>query len=119
MKVYLSGSMKSNWQDRVRETSPGNTYLDPRSHGLTDEKMYTTWDLAAIREADIIFGYLEADNPAGHNLAFELGFAHALGKPIIFVNENKRFGRYVGMLRAVSHNYFSSFNDALEYFSNQ
>jgi len=119
MKVYLAGGIGSNWQDRVVEAAPDDEYLDPRNHGLTDEKMYTQWDLAAIREADIIFAYLQADNPAGHNMAFELGFAHALGKPILFVNESQKFERFVGMLRAVSQAYFNNFDDALAYFSKQ
>lgn len=117
MKVYIAGGIGTNWQDKVMEAAPDDEYLDPRSHGLTDEKMYTQWDLAAIREADIVFAYLEADNPAGHNMAFELGFAHALGKPILFVNESQKFDRYMGMLKAVSHTYFDSFDDALQYFS--
>ena len=118
MKIYLAGGIGSDWQDKVIETASNNEYLDPRRHYDTDEKVYTQLDLAEIKKADIIFAYLEANNPAGHNLAFELGFAHALGKQIIFVNENKRFEKYIGMLKAVSCGHFDRFDDALDWFIN-
>jgi nucleoside 2-deoxyribosyltransferase len=102
-KVYLAGGMRSGWQETVMAACPGVEWLDPRTHGLRDPKEYTAWDLQAVRDADVVFAYLEKSNPYGFNLAFEVGYAHALGKPIIFVDE-KHAGteRPCSMIREVS-----------------
>lgn len=79
--------MRGEWRARVKAAVPSVEWLDPATHGLRDPKAYTAWDLQAVREADVIFAYLERSNPYGFNMAFEVGYAHALGKPIIFVDE--------------------------------
>ena len=45
------------------------------------------WDLAAVRDCDLVIGYLEHDNPSGIGLAAEVGYAKALGKLIWLVVE--------------------------------
>jgi len=120
--VYLAGGMRSGWQDKVIEACPKYvTFLDPRSHGLQEAEHYTEWDLDAIRSCNILFGYLEKDNPAGHNLALEIGYAYALKKIIIFVDEKSgTIGlseRHTAMLREVSI-YFKKFDDGLPYLKN-
>ncbi len=97
--VYLAGGMHSTWQDLVMARVPGCTYLDPRQHGLVRPAAYTAWDMRAIRSSDIVFAYLASDNPSGFGLAFELGYARALGKYVIFVNEREADMR-LGMLTA-------------------
>ena len=87
MKVYLSGGMRSGWQDKVIAECPGVEFIDPRDHGLHSSMEYTPWDLLAVRRCDIIFAYLEKDNPSGLGLALEVGYAAGLNKTIIFVNE--------------------------------
>jgi hypothetical protein len=62
-KVYLAGGFRSGWQRRVKESLPDFKYLDPRQHDLSDPTQYTLWDLEAIRQCDIVFAILEADNP--------------------------------------------------------
>lgn len=103
-KVYLAGGMRTGWREKVKAAYPAFQWLDPTTHGLEDSRAYTMWDLDAIREADIVFGYLEATNPVGYNLAFELGFAVAWGTPVIFVDE-KHAGnpRPCSMLRHRTH----------------
>ena len=92
-KVYLSGGMKSNWQDRVMQSCPEFVYFDPRGHGLVDPKEYTKWDLEHVDKADIVFAFMGIDNPSGFGMCLEIGYAHAKGIPIIFVDEtnNKYF----------------------------
>lgn len=87
MKVYLAGGMRTEWRDRVKAGFPGIAWLDPTTHTLEDPAAYTRWDLEAIAEADIVFAYLEASNPVGYNMAFEVGLAVAAGKDVIFVDE--------------------------------
>lgn len=89
--------MHSGWQDYViGHVGKKALYFDPRSHQLRQARDYVQRDLAFIQTADIVFAYLEKSNPSGFGLAVELGFARALGKRIIFVNETKnRYTRFM------------------------
>lgn len=110
--VYLAGGMRSNWQDSVKEKvkNAGSMaiFIDPREHGSKDEVEYTSWDLEGVRRADIIFAFLEKDNPNGAGLALEIGYAAGLNeslgelkKKIVFTAEPEFPAlRYFGMARA-------------------
>lgn len=99
--VYPAGGTKSNWAAQLAAQVPGPIYLDPKTHGLHDEDEYTSWDLTAVQMADVIFAYLEKDNPSGYGLCVEVGYAAALGKTIIFVEDpGHEKSRYFGMVRA-------------------
>lgn len=113
--VYLAGGMRSNWQDEVKAAIGGSALLiDPRNHGSRDEEVYTAWDLSGVDAADIVFGYIEKDNPNGAGLALEFGVAHAQGKPLIYVEEpGFEFSRYFGMVRAVSDRQLTSLDDGI------
>lgn len=109
--IYLAGGMRTNWQDKVtariqRLTVPV-LFIDPRNHGYADEVSYTSWDICGVERSDIVFAYLEADNPSGAGLALELGVAEGLrragqaAKHVIFVCEpDHPHYRYFGMARA-------------------
>lgn len=97
--IYLAGGFASGWQDQVKDALKHMEHVeffDPRENKMHDPRGYTNQDLRAIRECGMVFAYMESDNPGWPNLAFELGFAHALDKPIIFVNEKRR--KYAEML---------------------
>ena len=114
MKIYLCGGMHNNWQDSVTPLLNGHEVLDPRSHGLTEEKAYTEWDLNAIRKCDAVLAFMDRDNPSGYGLNLEIGFAYALKKPVYFVMDHLGDRhKYFGMARACSRN-FGNFNDAIE-----
>ena len=85
--VYLSGGLHSGWQPKVKASAPEFDYLDPSQHQLVEADAYTAWDLAAVRACDIVFAYLEKGNPSGFGLAAEIGYARALGKFIVFIDE--------------------------------
>lgn len=109
--IYLAGGFKSGWQDRFNSVFGNDVKsLDPRLHKIIDPKNYTSCDLAGIQACDIVFAYLENSNPAGYALALEIGYAKAMGKIIIFVDEkSKEIGeksRYFDMVKA-SSDYFS------------
>ena len=110
--VYLAGGLHSNWQDTVIARFPGIPFADPRvanppgDHPRGRELFYTAWDLAAIRRSRLLFAYLEASNPTAYGLALECGYAHALGIPIILVDE-KSVGdpvlrRRLGMVHSIA-----------------
>ena len=87
MNIYLSGGTKSGWQQRVKEYAPEFFYADPSQCSLTDPAEYTEWDLRHIRECDVVLANMEATNQSGHGLILEIGYAHALGKRILLVDE--------------------------------
>lgn len=106
--VYLAGGMKSCWQDLVKTEVPGVIFIDPREHGLRDEVGYTTWDLAGVERCDVVFGYMESDNPGGAGLAVEFGWGARAGKALLLIEqEGYAQERYFGMVRALAHAHFS------------
>lgn len=112
--IYLAGGMQSDWRDAASRIS-GHRFIDPRemNAGIDDPAIYTENDLAAIREADGVLVFMSPDNPSGYGLSVELGYAHALGKPIAWVDtlgEDWR-SRYFGMHRhiaAVHKNFYNA-----------
>jgi len=123
--VYLAGGMRGNWQDKAKEFVKKNfhgpvMFMDPREHGSLDEAVYTSWDLAGVEAADIVFAYLERDNPSGYGLALEIGFAVGMAragapkKEIIFVEEHDHPAhRYFGMARACSDSVHADLSSGL------
>ncbi len=92
-KVYLAGGMnESNWQQKVIDAvgNKGFVFYNPREHSLVDSKQYTFWDLFYIKQADILFAYMQVDNPSGIGLTLEVGYARALDKSIILVDEKSK-----------------------------
>lgn len=114
MIVYLAGGMHSGWQDKVIG-AVSHECIDPRSHGLEVSDAYTAWDLSAIRVCDIVFAYMEKENPSGAGLAFEAGYAKALGKIVIFVEDvDLKIARHFGMVRAAADVVCIDLDDGIE-----
>lgn len=88
IRTYLAGGLSSGWQDRWIADHPGEDFFDPRS--VNDGRSMTlVWqsEMNALKWCDEVYAYLEADNPSGIGLAFECGYARALGKPVVLVDE--------------------------------
>ena len=117
--VYLSGGHYSGWQDKVVIADESFAYKDPSKNGLTDPKLYTEWDLDAIRNSDIIFAYLEEKNPGGYALSLEIGYAAALGKLIILVDEkslcSRDVGQYLKIVQETSNIVFDTLEEGINY----
>lgn len=118
-KIYLAGGFRSGWQAVVKSELQGFELLDPSTHDIEDPVEYTRWDLAAVRDSEIVLANMEASNPGGYSLALEVGFAKALGKPIYLVDqiEDPSISRYFEMVRQCSDRVFGSLNEAIEYIS--
>lgn len=128
-KIYLAGGMQSKWRNKVRTNvflnrSTDNPhkiiFFDPSSHGLEPPNCYTTWDLHHIKNCDIFFGCMEKDNPSGIGLALEIGYAKALGKTIILVDEtiatkNEHFAKYYPIVRESADVVFENLADGIDY----
>lgn len=119
LRVYLAGGFQTGWQDAVMQAVPSLDYFDPRSHGLMSKTEYTAWDLEALRRSDCVFAYLEASNPGGYALALEIGFAKALGKFVILVDEKSsadtQTARYLEMLAEVSEVPFKKLQEGIAF----
>jgi hypothetical protein len=117
MKVYLAGGFHSGWQDDVMLKLSDFRFFDPRAHHLDNAQQYTEWDLGAIRQSDWIFAYLEKQNPGGYALALELGFARALSKKIVLVDEksadDRLAERHLAMLHACADVSVASVDEAV------
>ncbi len=115
--IYLAGGFKSGWQAKVIKQLPGYEFLDPSQHNIQDAAEYTRWDLDAVRASNIVLGYMEPTNPGGYSLALEIGFAHALSKTVLLVDEitDPSVSRYFEMVRQCSGRVFNTLSQAIEF----
>ena len=62
---------------------------------------------------------MESSNPSGYGLALEIGYAKALNKTIILINEKSKtddsFKRYFEIVENLSDIVFDNLDDAIEY----
>jgi nucleoside 2-deoxyribosyltransferase len=95
MKVYLAGGMRTGWQEDVENSINTLEFYDPCkkegrnmnygvANGCLTPDAYITWDLHHIKMCDILFAYIERDNP-GVGTYYEIGYAKGLGKTVILV----------------------------------
>lgn len=118
MKVYLAGGMHNTWRTTVLNEcwhKCSAEFLDPTTHSLTNEDEYTAWDLLNIKQSDIVFAYMDNENPSGYGLCVEVGYAKALGKTIILVIDyldNLR-DQYFGMVRSCADVVVNNLDDGI------
>jgi len=117
MKIYLAGGLRNPWRKSVKINAnyPDVKYLNPDEHELNIPSQYTNLDLHMIDNSDLIFGYLEEENPGGYNTIFELGYAIGKGIPIIFINEKPDWDKYVGMIKESSLFYTDIFEEGIRF----
>ncbi len=87
MKVYLSGGMRTDWQEKVKKACPNLLFADPMLNCGGEFEEYAAWDVHAVRVCDLVFCYMERSNPCGAGLGAEVGHAKGLGKTVILVLE--------------------------------
>jgi len=115
--IYLAGGMKEKWRNDLKNkllfTGKHPKILDPVNNKTDIPKEYTTVDIFWIDHCDILFGYMEKDNPSGIGLAAEIGYAKAKGKTVILVNEleDNKF-KFIENLADVT---YRNFNDGVEF----
>ena len=90
-------------------------YFDPRAKDMPDEQDYTAWDLGKIMMCHILFLYIHADDPGGHNAFFEAGVAVGLGKRVIFINEKEEIDRYTRMIQVAAEFYACKLEQGIGY----
>ena len=114
MIVYLAGGMKSGWQDVVINSGVKAQWINPREHGLTQPEEYTRWDMDGIFVCDIVFAYLEENNPAGQNMMFEIGYAVGLSKHVIYADCKKEWDARTKMAQCAVDYYYTNLNNAIK-----
>ena len=114
--IYLAGGMRSGWQDKVIEACKGLRFdfRDPRNNNTKELIEYAVIDLHHIKMSDVIFAYIEKDNPSGAGACVECGYAKGLGKTVIVVNE-KRDDRYLRFIEKVADIVFGDFDKGLDF----
>lgn len=117
--VYLSGGHRSGWQEVLINDIERFDFINPSKNGLSDARLYKSWDLYSVRNCEIIFAYFEATNPSGYGLALEVGYGAALGKHIIMVDEKSKkdegLANYLKIVREASDVVFDSLEDGVDY----
>jgi nucleoside 2-deoxyribosyltransferase len=112
-KVYLAGGFKSGWQNSVASTHELINPAEKEKNGIWDIGKICTWDKYSIQKADIVFAYLEKDNPSGIGLSCEVGYAKALNKVVILVNE--KTDNKFWFLNGFADNVFDNYADGLDF----
>lgn len=121
LKVYLAGGLITNWQENVISSCAdlNFTFFNPKKHKLKSPKEYTTWDLFYVKQADIVFAYMEKENPSGYGLTLEIGYAKALEKTIILVDEKSStdgfFNDKFNIVKNSSSVVFDNFDNGLKF----
>ncbi|WP_167616068.1 nucleoside 2-deoxyribosyltransferase domain-containing protein [Maribellus sediminis] len=114
-KVYLAGGMESDWHEKLKQRFHNKfLFYNPKDHQLDASEQYTLWDLHHIKKSDIVFAYLEKDNPSGYGLTLEVGYAKALNKTIILVDEKSDTNNEFKARFAIVKNSASAVFDNLE-----
>lgn len=115
--IYLAGGFHSGWQKKAHEKLSDYKLLDPSLHKIENSVDYTKWDLSAIKCSDIILANMEDSNPGGYALALEIGYAKALDKVVILVENIKDplTKKYFEMVRSSSDFIFENIEDAIKF----
>lgn len=119
-KVYLSGGFKFNWQEKViKKAGKQFVFYNPREHYLNDPKQYWAWDIHYVKRCDIVFAYMDKNNPSGYGLALEVGIALGSNKTIILVDERSKhdpqFDSYFKIIRNSASVVLSTLDEAIDY----
>ena len=123
MKVYLAGEMHTDWRSELRAQlmdRAGQTQVDFLLPHITPDRdgdgsgtsdWYVVRDLLCLRECDLVFALV---NDVGRNVgtSAEIGYACALGKPIILCRLDQR--HCYDFLEKLATSTFSSLQAAVE-----
>ena len=104
-KIFISGSPSSAWIDCVQAQ-----YQDENSVTILNESGMQ--DLAG---ADILFACRTDSEGRLFNIALAVGYANALGKQIIFVNQGDHYSHAYDYVKPFADGYFTTLDEGLRY----
>lgn len=117
-RVYLAGGFSSDWRKLV---ITHHELIDPKQKEESGEwnlQTIGTWDKFAIKTSDIVFAYIDRQNPSGFGTSCEIGYACALGKTVILVLEEEHKihkDEYLDFLKNFADCVFETFESGLSY----
>ena len=124
-KIYLAGGFRNNWAERVKKSSDKFYWINPKDKEFQDGKRivmnvneYGKWDLHFIKQSDIVFVYVERENPSCIGLCCEAGYAKGLGKTVITVlepNHQTIKDSYLSFITQVSDIVFETLEEGIDY----
>ncbi|NCN52893.1 hypothetical protein GW950_00325 [Candidatus Wolfebacteria bacterium] len=95
--VYLAGGMRGGWHDFIKKELKDLhdaglvRWSDPRANNTNKPEEYIPLDIIRAECADVIFGYMENDNPGGYTLVGEIVTGHYNKATTILVNDIYKF----------------------------
>ena len=104
-KIYLSGSNNPAWMDSVQAR-----YCDDK--GVT---LLVEGGIAALAGSDILLACRTSDKGRLFNLSLAVGYASALGKRIIFVNEGDYYSHAYDYVKPFADGCFTDLDEGLQY----
>ena len=66
-----------------------------------------------MRRCDVLFAYMDNQNPSGYGMVLEIGYALGLGKVVVFVDESDN--RYLAIAREAATVWFAWLDDGIEF----
>lgn len=100
---------------KQKERGENNSELQKQI--FSNPKTYTFWDLNAIDESDIVFAFIDKNNPALGVIA-EVGYAVGKNKTVILIieeNHNIHKDRYFDFLRNMVKVDFKTLEEGIEF----
>src|SRR5262249_40875598 len=67
----------------------GHSFYDPRTLSARTYREMAETERAWVDQSDIVFAYLNRDNPYAFGTCFEIGYAVAHRKTVIFIDEKQ------------------------------
>lgn len=123
--VYLAGGFKTDWANDVIVNCPSIKFINPKDKEYKngerismDVQEYGLWDIHYIRQCEIVFVYVQNNNPSCIGLSCEAGYAKGLGKTVISVIEpNNQYIKdsYLSFIGVVSDIVFTDIEHAIQY----
>jgi ubiquinone/menaquinone biosynthesis C-methylase UbiE/nucleoside 2-deoxyribosyltransferase len=89
MRIFLSGDTRTAWQSELINRFPHDTFFDPRTLSEKTYREMAETERAWLDQSDLVFAYLNQTNPYGFGTCFEIGYAVANKKIIIYVDEKQ------------------------------
>ena len=104
-RIHLSGSSDPAWANRVQ--------AHYRAHAAVT--LSVEEDIDALANSDILLACRTSDEGRLFNLSLAVGYASALGKRILFVNEGDHYSHAYDYIKPFSDGYFTNLDDGLRY----
>ena len=104
-RIFLSGSPSSAWTDRVQAQ-----YQNDKSVTILAES-----GMQDLAEADILFACRTDSGGRLFNLVLAVGYANALGKQILFVNQGDHYSHAYDYVKPFTDGYFTTLDEGLRY----